>query len=119
MRLLPFATGAVCSHSASGLHLKQEGVLGSPSSCTISLVVWSQETLKRLGAGAEEPDFPGNCWAQVPAEFKCRQMVPSSGSRSTSLWDTSSPDGPDLLLEWLTTNINASLSGSVGNWQCW
>lgn len=39
---------------------------------------------------------------KVPSEFKCRQLVPTSGAKSTSLWDVTDPEA---LLAWLNENI--------------
>jgi hypothetical protein len=40
---------------------------------------------------------------KVPEGHKCRQMIPSSGTKSCSLWDTKNPED---LLSWLNENIN-------------
>lgn len=47
---------------------------------------------------------------KVPAEFKCRQLIPTSGSKSVSLWDV---DDPEALLVWLAENINVDCAHEV------
>jgi len=47
---------------------------------------------------------------KIPADFKCRQLVPTSGSKSCSLWDCSDPDA---LLAWLTENISVDCEHEV------
>ena len=47
---------------------------------------------------------------KVPVEFKCRQLIPTSGSRSVSLWDV---DDPEALLVWLAENINVDCAHEV------
>ena len=39
---------------------------------------------------------------RVPPEFRCRQLVPTSGKRSTSLWDC---QDPEALLSWLNASV--------------
>lgn len=53
-------------------------------------------------------DFIAN--KRLPEEFKCRMLVPTSGSISTSLWDVSDPA---LLLAWLQDNINVDCQHEV------
>ncbi|KFM23121.1 hypothetical protein F751_3312 [Auxenochlorella protothecoides] len=47
---------------------------------------------------------------KAPAEHKCRQLIPTSGSTSTSLWDT--PD-PAALLAWLEGAVAVDVAHSV------
>lgn len=47
---------------------------------------------------------------KVPIDFKCRQLVPTSGQTSTSLWDVSEADA---LLQWLNENIAVDCSHQV------
>jgi hypothetical protein len=46
----------------------------------------------------------------IPAEFKCRQVFPTNGTRSTSLWDA-----PDVssLQEWLDEFLDADCNSEV------
>jgi hypothetical protein len=47
---------------------------------------------------------------KLPEEFKCRMLIPTSGSTSASLWDASDPA---LLLAWLQDNINVDCQHEV------
>jgi hypothetical protein len=47
---------------------------------------------------------------KLPDELKCRMLVPTSGSVSTSLWDVSDSD---LLLQWLNDNINVDCQHQI------
>jgi len=53
-------------------------------------------------------DFISN--KKLPEEFKCRMLLPTSGSISTSVWDVSDPA---LLLAWLQDNINVDCEHEV------
>lgn len=47
---------------------------------------------------------------KCPAEFKCRQLLPTSGQKSSSLWDVTDSDA---LLAWLTENITTDCTHEV------
>ncbi|PSC73396.1 hypothetical protein C2E20_3292 isoform A [Micractinium conductrix] len=47
---------------------------------------------------------------RVPAGLKCRQLVPSSGSMSSSLWDVSDPEE---LKQWLDETINVDVNHEI------
>lgn len=53
-------------------------------------------------------DFVSN--RKLPQELKCRSLIPTSGSKSVSLWDA--PDS-EVLLAWLNDNIGVDCTHEV------
>ena len=53
-------------------------------------------------------DFITN--GKTPADFKCRQLIPTSGAKSISLWDVTDPEA---LLAWLNENVNVDCDHEV------
>ena len=47
---------------------------------------------------------------KLPEDLKCRMLIPTSGAKSSSLWDVTDPE---VLLTWLKDNINVDCEHEV------